>query len=108
MVKNVCFSMKRTPAPIPSHSIVVSSFCSSVVFFGCDVKGNATSKVFTDLSGLATRDYSLTFNRPIRLFMEGGTRRAAALTCYTHHSHCKLNCLVITAIPKKKGSKTSG
>lgn len=67
MVKNTCFSV------IPSRSVVV--------FVAADVKRSSGSGVFTDLSGLATRDYSPTVNTPIRLFMEGGTRRAAALTC---------------------------
>lgn len=46
-------------------------------FVWCDVKRNTTYKVFTDLSGLATCDYGLAFNRPIRPFMERGTRRTA-------------------------------
>lgn len=64
-------SLLTATSTIPLHFILVSPFLSSVVLLGViGVKRNIASEVFTDLSGLATCDYGLTFNRPIKLFME--------------------------------------
>lgn len=68
---------------------------------------NTTYRVFTDLSGLATCDYSLVFNRPIKVFMErrafaaGGlaqcSSRLSVLVCLAFkHFHSKVNCAIIT------------
>lgn len=59
-----------------------------MVLFWCDVRRkeakereeeNTTYRVFTDLSRLTTCDYSLMFNRPIKVFMEHGACAAGGL-----------------------------
>lgn len=68
---------------------------------------NTTYRVFTDLSRLATCDYSLMFNRPIKVFMERGAFAAGGLAQHSSslpvlvglalkHFHSKLNCAIIT------------
>lgn len=69
---------------------------------------HTTYRVFTDLSGLATCDYSLMFNRPIKVFMERGAFAAGGLAqhssslsvlvglAHNKHFHSKLNCGIIT------------
>lgn len=55
--------------------------------------------MFTDLSKLATCDYSLMFNRPIKVFMECGAFAVGLLAQHssgTKHFHSKLNCVIIT------------
>lgn len=47
---------------------------------------NTTYKVFTDLSRLTTCDYSLMFNRPIKVFMECGAFAPGGLA--QHSSLC--------------------
>lgn len=47
---------------------------------------NTTYKVFTDLSRLTTFDYSLMFNRPIKVFMECGAFASGGLAL--HSSLC--------------------
>lgn len=53
------------------------SSCLSVIPGG--QRENTTYRVFTNLSRLATCDYSLMFNRPIKVFMERGAFAAGGL-----------------------------